>query len=144
MHEVKEIRRARMLLLAAEMGSLEALAERTGTSARHLSQIKNRWKGRGMGNAVARRFETRLQKSLGWMDYPLPQSGPETDSEDSGNKVRDHVKVYRLEPHTQSRILDLFDQLTRAQQEKFLSAIEDAVDNNKAIMREIGAAPREG
>lgn len=64
----KEIRLANMLMLAAEVGGLQALADKTKTDAKYLSQVKNRWKGRGMGDDVARRIETALGKRRGWMD----------------------------------------------------------------------------
>lgn len=66
--ENKEIRRENMLLLAEQRGSLRALGEATGTDETYLSNIKNRVNGRGMGDEVARRFEERLNKSVGWMD----------------------------------------------------------------------------
>jgi hypothetical protein len=142
-NEVKEIRRARMLMLAVELGSLEALAERTGTSARHLSQIKNRWKDRGMGRTLARRFDAKLGKPLGWMDQPLPQASDavySTDRSVSEGKVQS-PRVYGLDPERQEMILDLFDQLTRSQQDEFLSRIKTSVEDNKAVVREFAQRP---
>ena len=68
--ENKEIRRANMLALADQHGGLQALADATKTDAKYLSQVKNRWKGRGMGDDVARRIEEALGKPRGWMDAP--------------------------------------------------------------------------
>lgn len=143
MNEVKEIRRYRMLMLAAEFGSLEALAERTGTSARHLSQIKNGWKGRGMGRLIARRFDAKLGKPLGWMDQPIQQANDaaySTDRSVSEGKAQS-PRVYRLDPERQAMILDLFDQLTRSQQDEFLSRIKAAAEDNNAVVREFGERP---
>ncbi len=64
--ENKEIRRSNLLLLAAQHGTLKALAEKTSTDPAHLSQIKNRT--RDMGDDVARRIEDKLRKPRGWMD----------------------------------------------------------------------------
>jgi SOS-response transcriptional repressor LexA len=64
----KEIRRANMLMLAEQFGSLRALGDATETPPAYLSQIKNRSNERGMGDDVARRFEEKLGKSRGWMD----------------------------------------------------------------------------
>lgn len=63
-----------MLMLAKDAGGLQALASKTGTDAKYLSQVKNRWKRPGsdtvsaMGDDVARRIERALNKSNGWMD----------------------------------------------------------------------------
>lgn len=57
-----------MLMLADQLGGLQALADKTKTDAKYLSQVKNRWQGRGMGDDVARRIEDRLGKPHGWMD----------------------------------------------------------------------------
>lgn len=57
-----------MLLLAEQHGGLQGLADATKTDAKYLSQVKNRWKGRGMGDDVARRIEEALKKQRGWMD----------------------------------------------------------------------------
>src|SRR5690606_7555137 len=64
----KEIRRANMLMLAEQLGSLRKLADVTETDSTYLSNIKNRVKNRGMGDDVARRFEAKLDKPRGWMD----------------------------------------------------------------------------
>jgi SOS-response transcriptional repressor LexA len=67
--ENKEMRRANMLALAKQLGSLKALADATGVPAAYLSQIKNKYQARGMGDDVARRIEKALKKSTGWMDH---------------------------------------------------------------------------
>lgn len=66
--ENKEIRLANMLALAEQYGGLQGLADKTKTDAKYLSQVKNRWQGRGMGDEVARRIEDALGKPRGWMD----------------------------------------------------------------------------
>ena len=63
----KEIRRQNMLLLKGG-GTLEELAERTGSNPAHLSQINTGH--RKMGDELARRFEKRFRKAMGWMDAP--------------------------------------------------------------------------
>lgn len=63
-----------MLRLVEQYKTLEFLAEQTGSSAAHLSQIKN---GKSMGGRVARRFEERLQLPKGWMDQ---QHSPTSES----------------------------------------------------------------
>jgi hypothetical protein len=70
--DIKEIRRANMLKLVEHFGSLKRLAEATDTPAGYLSNIKIRarkgTKVRGMGDAVARRIESKLSLRVGWMD----------------------------------------------------------------------------
>lgn len=71
--DATEARRTNLVELIAKNGTIEALAEITGSSANHLSQIKN--SERGMGPKVARRFEEKLGLSRGWMDAPHPVGG---------------------------------------------------------------------
>lgn len=66
-----------MMRLAEEAGSLRALADKTDTPARYLSNIQSRAKTkdgkvRGMGDAVARRIEEKCAKPRGWMDQERP------------------------------------------------------------------------
>ena len=75
--ENKEERRANLLLLVKELGSLKALGERTETPAAYLSQIKNRSNERGMGDEIARRIETKLGRPKGWMDTLHEVTGPD-------------------------------------------------------------------
>lgn len=63
---VTEARRLNLIDLERAHSTLERVAELTGSSAGHLSQIKNRV--RGMGHNVARRFEQRLGLPPDWMD----------------------------------------------------------------------------
>lgn len=75
MKTVSETRRANLLLLLAEHGSLANLNEKLGllrTDAT-LSQIKNqsttsRGKPKAMGVTMARRIERALDLASGWMD----------------------------------------------------------------------------
>lgn len=64
--EASESRRANFKDLLAQHGTIEVLAEKTGSNPQHLSQIKNGT--REMGRSVARRFEARLGLPSGWMD----------------------------------------------------------------------------
>jgi SOS-response transcriptional repressor LexA len=76
--ENKEVRRANMLLLVKEIGSLKALGDKTDTPPAYLSQIKNRANQRGMGDEIARRIERKLGKPSGWMDNLQPAAGATT------------------------------------------------------------------
>ena len=66
--DASEARHANLLDLERQLGTLEALAAKAGVSSGYLSQIKNKHKGRGMGKAVARRIEKKLDLPKGWMD----------------------------------------------------------------------------
>lgn len=85
--ENKEIRRARLLDLANEHGTLQALADATDTRPAHLSQIKNGV--REMGDDVARRIEAKLSKPRGWMDIAPGAVTPLLDDE------REMLEKYR-------------------------------------------------
>jgi len=59
--------------ILAKGKSLAQLAEDTGSSPRHLTQIRGgptMKGGKAMGSRVARRFETKLGLPHGWMDVP--------------------------------------------------------------------------
>lgn len=62
----KEVRKANLKALIKKHGSIEALAEKTGSSPGHLSQMNNGT--RDMGDKVARRFEAKLDLGHGYMD----------------------------------------------------------------------------
>lgn len=73
-------RRLNLKQLEKQHGSLERLAELTESAPGHLSQIKNGT--RNMGNAVARRFERKLDLGAGWMDtrnHAYPQGHLSTE-----------------------------------------------------------------
>ena len=89
--ENKEIRRRNLLRLAGEFGTLKALAEATKTDPAHLSQIKNQT--RDMGDDVARRFEKRLKKPLGWMDLPHAGTQENPDNTTPGPDIRGTVPL---------------------------------------------------
>jgi phage repressor protein C with HTH and peptisase S24 domain len=69
-----EIRRANLLLAIDRMQTAAKLAERVGTSAAYLSQLKNQTpesktgKPKTMGEDLARRIESALDEAPGWMD----------------------------------------------------------------------------
>jgi plasmid maintenance system antidote protein VapI len=93
--ENKVVRRLNLAALEKKHGTLEAVAEATGTKAAHLSQIKNGT--RGMGDKVARRIEAAIGEGAGWMDLihsdqAAPQPSP------ARRKVEDDVfrKLERL------------------------------------------------
>lgn len=76
MKTVEEVRRARLVLLKEELGTLVALNAKIGLTARDstLSQIMNlaknskTGKGKGMGSPMARKLEAACGKEVGWMD----------------------------------------------------------------------------
>lgn len=76
MKTVEEVRRERLAMLRKEAGSLVALNEKLGLSARDatLSQIVNGAKNsrtgtpKQMGSKMARELEAACGKEVGWMD----------------------------------------------------------------------------
>lgn len=59
------------LLLASERGSQKDFAAKIGTSPNFLNQMLTTH--RNVGTQTARRIETRLKLSRGWMDQPRPK-----------------------------------------------------------------------
>lgn len=74
MDTVQDVRHANLLLLIAEFGSIQALADCIERSHSHVSQMKNRSKHsnsgqpREIGDAMARHIEVKTKKGKGWMD----------------------------------------------------------------------------
>lgn len=102
MKTIDEVRRANLLLAIAREGTAAKLAEKAGTAAAYLSQIKNRTPDsksgtpKTMGDDIARRIEAALGEAEGWMDTPhspvvllpdpLPQ--PQQDLQKQGEERR--------------------------------------------------------
>lgn len=102
----KETRHTKLLQLIEEYGTIERLAQLTERSSAYLSQLKNKSKGRGMGNEVARKFEESLGLPDGWMDHP--------ESPPPGEVVSKEVVYFR--------------KLTREQREAVVVILESMVD----------------
>lgn len=124
--ENKEIRRANMLMLAEELGSLRVLADKTGTDAKYLSQVKNRWRRpggqpTGMGDDVARRIEDALQKPRGWMDAPQKKGAKGAESAMLSTK--------------EEMLLLLFRGLTPEQQREQIKYLHAAYEANQDVQK---------
>ncbi len=120
--EIKAIRRRNMLALVKEFGTMEKLAELVGTSPSVLSQIKIG--ARNMGHDLARRFESKLRKPVGWMD-----------AQHKDEVVEEPLALYSISAPMQSRILKVFDWLTPAQQEVALNDLEATAKGNQATAK---------
>lgn len=127
--EAKDIRRENMQGLAAEWETLEALAERVGSSARTLSQIRNRT--RNMGAKLARQFEERLGKPLGWMDARHGNGAT------TALPAQQRLAIYNLPETTREKIFHAFDRLTPEQQTKFIEELEATAYTNETIARHL-------
>lgn len=79
MKTVAEIRHDNLLLLLDETGTAEALANLVESSPIYISQLRNKAvdsktkKPRQIGDALARKMESRCGKEIGWMDHEHPQ-----------------------------------------------------------------------
>lgn len=79
MKTVAEIRHDNLLLLLEETGTAEALANLVESSPIYISQLRNKAvdsktkKPRQIGDALARKLESRCGKEVGWMDHEHPQ-----------------------------------------------------------------------
>lgn len=73
MKTMKEIRHDNLLLLIDEAGSTSELASKTGIAVSYLLQIKNKnaiqnGKPKGIGDKIAAKLETGMNKPHGWLD----------------------------------------------------------------------------
>lgn len=79
MKTVAEIRHDNLLILLDEAGTAEALANLVESSPIYISQLRNKAvdsktkKPRQIGDALARKLESRCGKEVGWMDHEHPQ-----------------------------------------------------------------------
>jgi hypothetical protein len=85
MKTVAAIRRENLVLLAEELGSMEAVAARVDSTPVYLSQIRRQMpdsrtkRPRELGTELARRLERACEKPDGWMDqdHSSPEAAPE-------------------------------------------------------------------
>lgn len=73
----KEFRHSHLLNIISDMGTIEAVASKTGLNPQYLSQLKNRT--RGIGDKTARKIEA----SMGWPEGAMdrPPDGENLDDE---------------------------------------------------------------
>lgn len=90
MKTIADIRRDNLALLAEEVGTMDAVADKAETNAVYLSQVMTQTpdvktgRPRALGTKLARRLEVAFAKPVGWMDQP------------NGSKLvaREEAKVY--------------------------------------------------
>lgn len=141
MRTIDEVRVARLELLIAEHGSLQAVAERMGKSHSQMSQLRTMashsttGKPRVIGNDLAREFEEKFSKPRGWMDndpsFDLPESNtPAVDLLDSA----------------QTKVLQDLSDLLPEDAEQFRTAISDLADKMRrhraVVLKREGLQPR--
>lgn len=100
MKTIDEIRRQNLQIAVQRFGTASALAEAAGVAAAYLSQIKNQnqesktGKPKAMGDEVARKIESALGETEGWMDADhLSKSTGVSDSHKSAEVVKLPVKT---------------------------------------------------
>lgn len=85
MPALDQVRLDNLQLLVRVAGTLEAVADKTGTTSVYLSQLRNRTpdhetgRPREMGTRMARRLEAAFEKPKGWMDeehFPAAPAAP--------------------------------------------------------------------
>lgn len=96
----KQIRLDNLEALIAEAGSLTELARKAGTNSSYLSQVRNQLptpKGtpRAMGDELAGKLETAMQKIQGWMDTPHNKEG---DMHDEDYRTHHRYELRNLLP----------------------------------------------
>lgn len=123
--EIREIRRKNLLHLTEQIGSFEKLAKVVETSPSVFSQIKTG--ARNMGHTLARKIELKLRKPVGWMD-----------AQHKDNVAEEPLALYSVSAPLQSRILQVFDWLTPAQQEHALKELEATAQANQSTAKIFG------
>lgn len=99
MKTIDEIRRLNLIEAIARLGTATALAERAGLSPAYLSQIKNRQpesktgKPKSMGDEAARKIETALGETRGWMDVDHSAAHTKTNVKTSQNLSQVETKL---------------------------------------------------
>lgn len=108
---VSEIRLHNLRRLIEELGGLQQVADKAGTTYDNLWQIHRgtklpSGKPRGIGNALARQLETGCGKLPGWMDWDNSQ--PHLDAQSRA------VAVYlsQLQPEERSRLFRIIEAAT--------------------------------
>lgn len=71
--EIRETRLRNLELLVQEFGSQVALAQKADTDPSYISQLIGGWRGRAMGDDLARKIEAATGKTRGWMDTQHPE-----------------------------------------------------------------------
>lgn len=90
MKTIDEIRRKNLSLAIKKVKTAAALAAMTGSAAAYLSQIKNAAPDsktgtpKTMGDDLARRIESAIGESAGWMDQDHSEDAPVPPAEQEG------------------------------------------------------------
>lgn len=134
----KEIRRANLetLIKASESGS--ALAEKVGTNAAYISQLRSKNNKRGIGDKLARRLEEAMGKPSGWMDHQHSR-----DNKVPAQRTGEHVvlqlrvkhggkEMHLAEPFKRlGKLTELWPYLTDETQADLLNQVENAVRDSR-------------
>jgi hypothetical protein len=130
---VNEIRRINVIAMISRQynGIAADFARAIERSDSQVSQwITGGEKGRSIGEKSARHIEKQCDLPRGTLDHP--------DMQIAAPAARQPLGLYRIDPVIQSRVLELFDKLTKHQQSQFLQEIEAAASANEVIIREVG------
>lgn len=120
---IEEIRRARLLLLINEYGTIAALAQRLDRQPAQVSQWKNASidnkskKPRTMKSDTARWIEDKTGKPTGWMDQPVKKQQPHEAKQNVANYP--DVKL----THEEKLLLDWFRKKDDDEKAYFLNFI---------------------
>lgn len=135
----EETRLLNLRRLRAEAGTFVVLAERCQTSESYLSQIHNRLpdsntgKAKNIGDRLARKLETGMQKPVGWMDALQGERTIETAwTAPKAHCVEEPAPTNYTDPRRRRLIL-AFEEMTDPQIEEMLSAAELTARTNREI-----------
>lgn len=108
MINTRQVRRNNLETLIAEAGSASALARQAGTNSSYLSQVRHqtqtqRGTPRAIGDSLARKLESAMHKSHGWLDTP--------HIKDNDMHTKNDTPLQNLRPHPLLPLID-WDQVS--------------------------------
>lgn len=129
---IHDTRRQRLRILINERfdGVDARLATKISRQAAQIARIfaTNKHK-RDIGEKLARHIERSCGLPSGWLDL---------DESANHLTVQQHLSIYNIKDSMQTRLLELFDGLTEAQQEDMLEQLQALKKANESVLSELG------
>ena len=114
----KAIRKENLRLLLDECGGNQSdLARRCGSQAAYINQVLHGWKGKGIGDSLARRLEKGMNKEAGWMDrrhLQVAEPGGDYQPDIGVTAVSIARRIQGLSPDAQRLVTDFVSMLEQA------------------------------
>lgn len=116
--DVTEIRRENLRAVANKLGGNARLAEKLGQSSSFIGQLIGKTPKANIGNTLARKIETQIDKPHGWLDQPHTLSALDPDAFIRAVKLaEDAMRAERLtlSPEKRARLyLEIYKRMQTA------------------------------